>query len=155
MMVGWQWKAICNEACYSHELDSSFGRIWTWDLIFLNRVHWPLGHQATSWLFRNIFFVIFCTKTYLVGIQYNCLVQKKKKKKNPTKEFQQVPTRYVLVQNYPSLSPELSHCLKPCRKKKCLFVCLCWGFTAQSTQWGHVEHCQFTKPHVYWAGLVL
>ena len=37
----------------------------------------------------------------------------------------------------------------------CLFVCLCWGFTAQSTQKGHVERGQFTKPHVYWAGLVL
>ena len=24
------------------------------------------------------------------------------------------------------------------------FVCLCWGFTAQSTQWGHVERGQFT-----------
>ena len=24
------------------------------------------------------------------------------------------------------------------------FVCLCWGFTAQSTQWGHVKHGQFT-----------
>ena len=36
-----------------------------------------------------------------------------------------------------------------------LFVCLCWGFTAQSTQWGHVEHSQFTWPHVYWTGLVL
>ena len=25
------------------------------------------------------------------------------------------------------------------------FVCLlCWGFTAQSTQWGHVERRQFT-----------
>ena len=23
-------------------------------------------------------------------------------------------------------------------------VCLCWGFTAQSTQWGHVERGQFT-----------
>ena len=23
-------------------------------------------------------------------------------------------------------------------------ICLCWGFTAQSTQWGHVEHGQFT-----------
>ena len=22
--------------------------------------------------------------------------------------------------------------------------CLCWGFTAQSTQWGHVERGQFT-----------
>ena len=22
--------------------------------------------------------------------------------------------------------------------------CLCWGFIAQSTQWGHVEHGQFT-----------
>ena len=29
----------------------------------------------------------------------------------------------------------------PYRKK---FVCLCWGFTAQSTQWGHVERGQFT-----------
>ena len=27
---------------------------------------------------------------------------------------------------------------------KTLFVCLCWGFTAQSTQWGHVECGQFT-----------
>ena len=25
-----------------------------------------------------------------------------------------------------------------------IFVCLCWGFTAQSTQWGHVERGQFT-----------
>ena len=25
-----------------------------------------------------------------------------------------------------------------------MFICLCWGFTAQSTQWGHVEHGQFT-----------
>ena len=24
------------------------------------------------------------------------------------------------------------------------FVCLCWDFTAQSTQWGHVERGQFT-----------
>ena len=23
-------------------------------------------------------------------------------------------------------------------------ACLCWGFTAQSTQWGHVERGQFT-----------
>ena len=23
-------------------------------------------------------------------------------------------------------------------------ICLCWGFTAQSNQWGHVERCQFT-----------
>ena len=23
-------------------------------------------------------------------------------------------------------------------------ACLCWCFTAQSTQWGHVEHGQFT-----------
>ena len=25
-----------------------------------------------------------------------------------------------------------------------IFVYLCWGFTAQSTQWGHVERSQFT-----------
>ena len=24
------------------------------------------------------------------------------------------------------------------------YVCLCWGFTAQLTQWGHVERGQFT-----------
>ena len=29
-------------------------------------------------------------------------------------------------------------------------ICLFWVFTAQSTQWGHVEHGQ-----LYWAGLVL
>ena len=23
-------------------------------------------------------------------------------------------------------------------------ICLCWGFMAQSTQWGHVERGQFT-----------
>ena len=28
-------------------------------------------------------------------------------------------------------------------------------FTAQSTQWGHVERGQFTEQYVYWAGLVL
>ena len=32
---------------------------------------------------------------------------------------------------------------------------LCWGLTAQSTQWGHVECGQFTYPHFYWADLVL
>ena len=26
----------------------------------------------------------------------------------------------------------------------CLFVCLRWGFTAQSTHWGYVERSQFT-----------
>ena len=36
-----------------------------------------------------------------------------------------------------------------------LFVCLSWGFTAQSIQWGHVKHGQFTYPHFQWAGLVL
>ena len=30
-----------------------------------------------------------------------------------------------------------------------------WGFTAQSTQWGHVDCGQFTLSHFYWAGLVL
>ena len=25
-----------------------------------------------------------------------------------------------------------------------MFVCLCWGITAQSTQWGHVKCGQFT-----------
>ena len=43
-------------------------------------------------------------------------------------------------------------CWWPCYH--CWF-CLCWGFTAQSTQWGHVERGQFTEPHIYWAGLVL
>ena len=26
----------------------------------------------------------------------------------------------------------------------CSVICLCWGFTAQSTQWSHVERGQFT-----------
>ena len=30
------------------------------------------------------------------------------------------------------------------RDSMIMFVCLCWGFTAQSTQWGHVERGQFT-----------
>ena len=25
-----------------------------------------------------------------------------------------------------------------------IFICLCWGFTTQSTQWGHVKRGQFT-----------
>ena len=25
-----------------------------------------------------------------------------------------------------------------------LFICFCWGFTAQSTKWGHVKHGHFT-----------
>ena len=36
-----------------------------------------------------------------------------------------------------------------------LYVSLCCGFTAQSFQWGHVEHGQFTWLHFYLAGLVL
>ena len=28
------------------------------------------------------------------------------------------------------------------------FVCLCWGFTAQSTQWGHVERGLWVLPEV-------
>ena len=34
-------------------------------------------------------------------------------------------------------------------------LCLCWGFMAQSTQWGDVQRGQFTWPHFYWSGLVL
>ena len=34
------------------------------------------------------------------------------------------------------------------------FVCV-EVLRPSQTQWGHVEHGQFTKPHVYWAGLVL
>ena len=33
--------------------------------------------------------------------------------------------------------------------------CLCCGFTAQSTQWGHVERGQFTQQHFYWPVIVL
>ena len=42
---------------------------------------------------------------------------------------------------WPSWIPErnnFSNSESPC------LVCLCWGFTAQSTQWGHVEPGQFT-----------
>ena len=28
--------------------------------------------------------------------------------------------------------------------RKSSIVCLCWGFTAQATQWGHIERGQFT-----------
>ena len=28
--------------------------------------------------------------------------------------------------------------------KNHFIFCVCWGFTAQSTQWGHVERSQFT-----------
>ena len=31
----------------------------------------------------------------------------------------------------------------------CMCMCLFWGFTAQSTHWGHVERGQFTYPHFY------
>ena len=33
-----------------------------------------------------------------------------------------------------------------------MYVCSCWDFTAQSTQWGQVERSHFTYPHFYWAG---
>ena len=33
---------------------------------------------------------------------------------------------------------------KVCYIQNSLFVCLCWGFMAQSTQWGHVDRSQFT-----------
>ena len=28
------------------------------------------------------------------------------------------------------------------------FFCVCWSFKAQLTYWGHVEHGQFTYPHL-------
>ena len=34
------------------------------------------------------------------------------------------------------------------------FVCLCWGFTAQSTLSAHIKRSQFTLQHFYWADLV-
>ena len=34
-------------------------------------------------------------------------------------------------------------------------LCLWWGFTAQSTQWGHVERGQFVLTYFYLEGLVL
>ena len=37
------------------------------------------------------------------------------------------------------------HYLKVYHKpEQMIFICLCWGFTAQSTQWGNVERSQFT-----------
>ena len=38
--------------------------------------------------------------------------------------------------------------LLPVCKGRQHFVCMCLGFTAQSTSWGHVEHDQFTLPHL-------
>ena len=45
-------------------------------------------------------------------------------------------------------------CILVGKKKEGLIVCV-EVFTAQLTQWGHVERGQFTLPQVYWAGLVL
>ena len=46
---------------------------------------------------------------------------------------------------------------KVLRCSKCQYCrfCLCWGFTSQSTQWGHVVQYQFTLPDFYWTGFVL
>ena len=42
-----------------------------------------------------------------------------------------------------------------CPRLQFKWICLCWGFMAQSTQWGHVERGQATSPYIYWADLVL
>ena len=34
-------------------------------------------------------------------------------------------------------------------------ICLCSGFTAQSTQWGHIKQIRLPKHTFSWAGLVL
>ena len=45
----------------------------------------------------------------------------------------------VLMKNFESLAIQ-----KVASKDSDQTECLCWGFTAQSTQWGHVERGQFT-----------
>ena len=60
----------------------------------------------------------------------------------------QINTSIIAHTNKPIHNPKLDAVFKHgTTVDKCgiyLFVCLCWGFTAQSTQWGHVEHGQFT-----------
>ena len=46
--------------------------------------------------------------------------------------------------NSHNLLYDLQHGFRAKRSCKTQLVCLCWGFTAQSTQWGHVERGQFT-----------
>ena len=67
--------------------------------------------------------------------------------------------KWICTQNtwsymcYGKLHTDITRTCEKCHLHS--LVCLCWGFTAQLTQWGHVKHGQFSKPHVYWAGLVL
>ena len=49
-----------------------------------------------------------------------------------------LPITLLGVSRLPWVKPETDNCLG------CLNICLCWGFKAQSTQWGHVERGQFT-----------
>ena len=48
------------------------------------------------------------------------------------------------IVSFEQLSPELSFFEQLLVKITRGFVCLCWGFMAQSIQWGHVERGQFT-----------
>ena len=50
------------------------------------------------------------------------------------------PQGQILYRKIPMIiQPGCIHC-----NHAGILVCLCWGFTAQSTQWGHVERGQFT-----------
>ena len=48
-------KALCNEALYSHELNSASSRIQTWDLVIQNRECQSLSHPDTFYIgYMNI-----------------------------------------------------------------------------------------------------
>ena len=65
------------------------------------------------------------------------------------------PIRIIVGPSYPKVCFHALWLVLQCTNQSCVaylprvcgqtgLFCLCWGFTAQSTQWGHVERSQFT-----------
>ena len=67
-MEGWyKWKALCNEAPYSNELNSALNRIQILDLTFWSWEWQPLGKLHTSLQFDE---GIHCPLTESLDIVY-------------------------------------------------------------------------------------
>ena len=106
----------------------------SWQILALKRSLCPLNIQANFQ--GGVFMPFFSTFSYMGNAMQKHVLGHMHKVKA------QISLHICTVWSGPSLFTNR-------------IVCLCWGFTAQSTQWGHVKCGQFTQPHFYWAGLVL
>ena len=95
-------------------------------------------------------FSYFSTKTYVVGSHQKCLSEALLISTHNIclcLEIRKILCGYAMMctqrSNQPVYLSILIRVFIVCTNKL-VCLCLCWGFTAQSTQWGHVECGQFT-----------